>query len=110
MIYSSKKASYPKAEDIAIGGMSGKRFGQSILRIFQKAVPRIQKTPTKQKAVQVLREEIEREISYLGIPAVDDYGSSIINDIIKNSKVEYKHNKVCVTYRKFKKCMKLESK
>ena len=71
-------------------------------------MPRIQKTQTKQKAVQVLREEIEREISYLAIPGVDDYGSAIINDIIKNSKIEYKHNIVCVTYRKFKKCMKID--
>lgn len=104
------KGLYPDNQDISYGGAMANKFRQSILKIFQRTVPRLKSTKSPKEGIKILREEIEAEIALLGVPEMNDIGSSIIEDIIKNSKVEYKADRVCVTYRKFKKCMKLDSK
>ena len=106
----AKKGLYPNAQDISYGGAIAGQFRKSILRIFQQTVPKLKNTKTPKEGLKVLYREIEAEISLLGIADANEIGSKLIEDIIKNSKVEYKHDRVCVSYRKFKKCMKLESK
>ena len=109
MIKAPKKL-YPESQDISYGGAIAGQFRKRILRIFQQAVPRLKRTKTPKEGIKVLYREIEAEISLLGIGDANEIGSKLIEDIIKNSKVEYKHDRVCVTYRKFKKCMKLDRK
>ena len=106
----AQKGLYPESQDIAYGGTMSRKFGQSILKIFQQTVPKLKNTKTPKEGLAVLYAEIEKEILTLSAQGFNDMGSSIIDDIIKNSKVEYKHDKVCVSYRKFKKCMKLNKK
>lgn len=110
MTINAPKGMYPPKEDIMYGGAAGHRFGQSILKIFQRSVPRLKNIKTLKEAKKVLYEEIQNELATLGLQGFNDIGSAVIDDIIKNSKVEYKNDRVCVTYRKFKKCMKLNEK
>ena len=104
------KGLYPESQDISYGGAIAGQFRKSILNIFQKVVPKLRNTKSPKEGIKVLYREIEAEISLLGIGDTNELGSKLIEDIIKNSKVEYKHDRVCVTYRKFKKCMKLDRK
>lgn len=106
----SPKGLYPNSQDISYGGAIAGQFRKSILRIFQQAVPKLKHTKSPKEGLKILYREIEAEISLLGVADANEIGSKLIEDIIKNSKVEYKHDRVCVSYRKFKKCMKLDRK
>ena len=101
------KGLYPNAQDISYGGAIAGQFRKSILKIFQRAVPKLKHTKSPKEGLKVLYREIEAEISLLAVSDVNEVGSKIIEDIIKNSKVEYKQDRICVSYRKFKKCMKI---
>jgi len=104
----AKKGLYPNAQDISYGGAIAGQFRKSILRIFQQTVPKLKHTKSPKEGIKVLYREIEAEMALLAISDLNEVGSKVIEDIIKNSKIEYKHDRVCVTYRKFKKCMKID--
>ena len=99
-----KKADYPDQQAIAFGGSTA--LGH-LTRIITKVVPRLHKTKTKKEGLEVLIRAIEDDIlmasGYESFKARD----IIIGEIRRELKVTYEKDRVCVKYRRFKKCARI---
>ncbi len=85
------------------------RLAPHVLRVLQRVVPELKNTRNSREGMELLYQAIRKEVldaKSVGSGTGTEIGKMIMNDIKKNAKVEYKYGRVCIKYRKFKKCMK----
>ena len=89
-----------------VAGGSGRAMG--IFTKFMKGfVPKLKKTKSTEEGAKLLWRELKNEIR---AGAGLEVGSIIWDEFKKNTQIEYKNGRVCIKYRKFKKCMKVDRK
>ena len=85
------------------------RLAPHVLRVLQKVVPELKNTRNSKEGMKLLYAAIRKEVldaKSVGSGVGNEVGRMVMEDIKKNAKIEYKFGRVCVKYRKFKKCMK----
>lgn len=70
---------------------------------LKRELPIIMKSKNTPEGRAALIKTLKRDaIEYAGVKG----GTFLINEVKNNMKITYENGKVCVKYRKFKKCMK----
>ena len=70
---------------------------------LKKELPIIMKSQNTPEGRRKLIERLKKDaIEYAGVKG----GTFLINEVKNNMKITYENGRVCVKYRKFKKCMK----
>jgi hypothetical protein len=89
-----------------VAGGAGKAAG-IMTKFMSKFIPKLQKTKNPKEGARLLWSELKAEITGGAGLEVSKW---VWEDIKKNTQIEYKNGRVCIKYRKFKKCMKVDRK
>jgi len=101
------KSNKVDTKTLGFGGNAGIRL---ITKFFARVMPKLQKTKSPKEGLRVLLKQIEDDVLMTSGLKSGELGYKVLEEIKRNTKVEYQNNKVCVTYRNIKKCMKLDKK
>jgi hypothetical protein len=83
---------------------------KAVINIFERAIPKLMRTKSPKEGLKILYKEIESELATTTGGKSLELSDKVWDEIRRNTKVEYKNGRGCVTYRKFKKCMKIDRK
>lgn len=101
------KSNIVDTKTLGFGGSTGMRI---ITKFFSRLVPKLKHTKDSKEGLQVLLRQIEDDVMQASGIKTGEYGYKVIQEIRNNTKIEYNGDRVCVKYRKFKKCMKISEK
>jgi len=74
---------------------------------LKRELPVIMRSTNSPEGKKALMKRLQKDaLEYAGVKG----GTFLINEVQKNMKITYKNGRVCVKYRKFKKCMKVDKK
>jgi len=74
---------------------------------LKRELPIIMKSTNSPEGRKALIKRLQKDaLEYAGVKG----GTFLIDEMRKNMKITYKDGRICVKYRKFKKCMKDKSK
>jgi hypothetical protein len=90
---------------LGFGGSTGMRI---VTRFFSRLVPKLKHTKDSKEGLQLLLRQIEDDVWQASGIKTGELSYKVIEEIRRNTKVEYNGDRVCITYRKFKKCMKIK--
>ena len=84
-----------------IQGIAIRLLGQ----FFKKALPTILKSKNTPEGRKALIKQLKRDaVEMAGVKG----GTAIWEEVAKNSKISYENDKICIKYRKYKKCRKIK--
>lgn len=74
---------------------------------LKKELPVIMRSQNTPKGREALIKRLRKDaIEYAGVKG----GAFLINEVKNNMKITYENGRICIKYRKFKKCMKQKEK
>ena len=87
----------------------GFKLAPHVLNVMKQFVPQLKNTRNAREGAELLYKLVRKEVldaKSVGSGAGTEIGKMIMDDIKKNAQIDYKYGRVCIRYRKFKKCIK----